>query len=63
MILKKGWFSDLEILKICEPVSCEDNPLESPKWAETQNIENQNITEPVTTVSILTEERNNVVLF
>ena len=29
-ILKKSWFSDFEILKICEQVSCEEYAQEEP---------------------------------
>ena len=32
MILKKGWFSDLEILEIWRMVSCEEYAQNSCKW-------------------------------
>ena len=63
MILEKGWFPDLEIPEICEHVNCKECAQESIKQAETQNIENQNIRELITTTSMLTEEeekKNNV---
>ena len=55
MILKKGWFSDIEILEICGEVSREGYPQENPKQAW-RNIENQNIKEP-SHISMLIHEK------
>ena len=45
LILKKGWFSDLEKRKICEQIIREEYAEQDPsKRAETHTIENENIT-------------------
>ena len=64
MILKKGWFSDLEILEICWPVSHEEYSPEEPlNKLKHKNIGYQNIMEPKTTTSMLTQDLiNNVTL-
>ena len=51
MILKKGWFSDLVIQEIYGQVICEEYAQVSRKRTETQNIENKNIMEPISTTS------------
>ena len=57
MILKKGWLSDLKILKICEQVNREEYiQQEPPTQIETQNIDNQNITEPCLITSMGIQE-------
>ena len=54
IILKKGWISDFEILKICREVNCEEyNQEEHLTQIETQNTENLNSTEPNTTILML----------
>ena len=56
LILKNRKFSDLEI---CGQVNREEYILReppTPKRMETQNIKNQNIIEPSTTTSMLTQE-------
>ena len=63
MILKKGWFTDLEILEICRRLKCKEyTQRESSKRIESQDIEKQTITEPSTIISILIQERKNVEL-
>ena len=43
LILKKGWWSDLEILEICRQVNREENTQRVfPKGIEAQNIEKSN---------------------
>ena len=57
LILKKIWLSDIEILKICGPVNHEEHVQEEHSTrTETQNIENQIMTERSSTPSILTKE-------
>ena len=41
IILKKGWFSDLEIPEICGYVNSEEYEQEPPTWIETLNSEKQ----------------------
>ena len=41
MILKKSWFSDLEILEICKRVSSEKYEQDSTRCIETLNTEKQ----------------------
>ena len=58
--LKKDSFSDLEILEIGGQVNREKYTLEeSPRRAEIQNIENQNITKSNPTTSMLIQEEIN----
>ena len=64
MIPKKGLFSELKILEICEQVNCKENDWqELSKETETENIERPNITEPSTIFivemikKIMTEEK------
>ena len=45
MILKKGFFSDIDDLKICGNVCREEYEQVSPARIETQNTENQSNTE------------------
>ena len=45
MILKKGWFSGFKIKEIYGQVSHEENNHKLPKSDETQNMENQTLTE------------------
>ena len=58
MILKKDWFSDFEILKICGHVSHEEYQQNPPIRTETQNPENQNTADPSTTKPMLTQKDN-----
>ena len=54
LILKEGWYSDLEKREKCVQVNREQyTQIVPPKWIETLNIENQTITERSTTTSIL----------
>ena len=46
MILKKDWFTDLEMLEICRHVSHKEYEQEPPTWTETQTTINQNTTNP-----------------
>ena len=50
----------IEILKICGQISCEEySQEEPPKQVKTYNTENQNITEPSTIISMLTQDEIN----
>ena len=56
-IWKKGWFSDLEILEICEQVPREENTQREPsERIETKTIENETITVYSAPTSILMHE-------
>ena len=56
MVLKKGWFSVIEILEIGGHVSCEEYEQEPPTRIQTQNTENQNTTDSKTTKPMSTQE-------
>ena len=57
IILKKGCFSDFEILEVCGWATREEHVSEETiTRIETQNIENQNTKEPSITISILKQE-------
>ena len=61
LILKKGWFSGHEILEICGQINSEEyTQRELSKQVEILNTENQTITDPSTTTSILTQDREHV---
>ena len=52
MILKMGWFSDLEVQEICGGIRREENVQAEPsKWAETKNFENHNMMELSTVIT------------
>ena len=59
MILKKGLFSDLDILEICGHISREEYEQELSGRIETQITENQNTLNPCSVTIMLTQDRKN----
>ena len=54
-ILKKHWFSDLEIPEICGQINSEEYPLPTNRIRK-QNSENRNASDPKNTKQLLTQK-------